>query len=78
MPRFYFDVSDCGVMSPDDEGLVLPDLKAARKEALATLGSIAKDELPDGNRREFVVSIRDGSPKPVLVASLSLRVEQPS
>lgn len=76
MPRFRFDVSDNGQLMPDAEGLELPSLEAARREALATLGSIAKDALPDGDAREFIISVRDGQPDPVLTASLLLKVER--
>ena len=48
------------------------DLKAARFEAL----DIAKDELPDGDVRSFVIDIREGEGPIVLTASLSLRVKQ--
>ena len=51
-------------------------LKAARIEALRALGDIAKDELPDGEVRSFVIDIREGEGPIVLTASLSLRVEQ--
>jgi hypothetical protein len=78
MPRFYFDVTVGSRVSPDPEGLELRNLQAARKETLATLGSNAKDELPGGDRREIIISIRDESSKPVLIATLSMRIEEPS
>ena len=34
MPRFYFDLRDAGDFLEDDEGLELPDLVAATREAL--------------------------------------------
>jgi|KBSSwiS6_1023812.scaffolds.fasta_scaffold124281_1 hypothetical protein len=68
-----FDETDSG-REPfrDEQGMELPDLKAARFEAL----DIAKDELPDGDVRSFVIDIREGEGPIVLTASLSLRVEQ--
>jgi hypothetical protein len=39
------------------------------------LGGIAKDELPDGDAREFIVRIRDEAGSVLLTASLLLRVE---
>lgn len=74
MPLFYFDVRDGDRFFQDQEGTELPSLEAARAEALTTLGEIAKGQLPDGDRREFVISIRKGGPEPVLTASLLLRV----
>jgi hypothetical protein len=69
-------VPDTGDTLRDSEGMELPSLAAARKEALTTLGEIAKDELPDGDRRDFVITIREGSGPVILTASLSLRVER--
>jgi hypothetical protein len=37
---------------------------------------MAKDELPDGDLRSFVINIREGAGPIILTASLSLRVEQ--
>jgi hypothetical protein len=72
-----FDETDSG-REPfrDEQGMELPDLKAARLEALRALGDMAKDELPDGDVRSFVIDIREGEGPIVLTASLSLRVEQ--
>jgi len=59
----------------DDEGTELANIEDARREALETLGGIARDELPDGDHREFVIHVRHRSER-VLTASLSLRVEK--
>jgi hypothetical protein len=75
MPRFYFDVADGSESDRDDDGLEFPTLDAARKAALETLGDIARDELPDGDRRDFSISIRDESGQALLKATLALRVE---
>ena len=48
----------------------------AQNEAIRTLPEIAKDALPDGTRREFVINVRDEALRPVLRASLSLLVEK--
>jgi hypothetical protein len=69
MPRFYFDISDGSEIGRDDEGLEFPSLEAARSAALATLGEIARDELPDGDSRDFRISIRDESGQPLLLAT---------
>jgi hypothetical protein len=49
---------------------VLADLEHARAEALEALGQIAKDELPDGDRREFKIVIRSEVGQLLLTASL--------
>lgn len=76
MPRFFFDVTDSGKTSPDSEGVEFPSVDEARREALRTLGEIAKDELPDGDHRQFSIDIREGDGAPILTAALSLRVER--
>ena len=78
MLRYFFDVTDTGIVSADDEGTELASIEEARREALQTLGEIARDELPDGDCREFVITIREGDGPVILTASLSLRVERSS
>jgi hypothetical protein len=75
MPLYFFDITDNGKGFPDTEGTDLADLETAREEALATLGEIARDRLPDGDRREFVIKVRDGDGA-LMRATLSLVVEK--
>jgi hypothetical protein len=76
--RYFFDITDSGKVSVDKEGVELDSLEDARGEALRTLGEIAKDELPDGDHRQFSIEIREGDSAPVLSASLSLQVQRKS
>ena len=55
MPRYFLDFTDTGELLRDDEGMELVDLEAARMEALASLGEIAKDQLRDGDHRDFII-----------------------
>jgi hypothetical protein len=48
MPRFFFDAREDDALTPDDEGMELPDLTAAEHEALEAAASIARDELLAG------------------------------
>jgi len=41
MPRFFFHTED-GRCFPDESGSELPDLAAAKREALATLGEMLR------------------------------------
>jgi hypothetical protein len=59
----------------DDVGLDFPDAKAARDTAVTTLPDVARDVMPDGAKRDFIVTMRDESGTPVFRASLSLRTE---
>jgi hypothetical protein len=58
MPRFFFDIHDGEKFTPDREELDLDDLEAAKEEAKKTLPEIVKDELPDGDRRDFTIDVR--------------------
>lgn len=59
MARFFFDIDDGELATEDDEGLELDGLATARDKAIAVLPNIARDVLPDGDRRTFVVTVRD-------------------
>jgi hypothetical protein len=76
VPRYFFDVTDTGKqLLRDREGTELVDLEAARREALETLGGIARDELRDGDDRDFVIELREGAGPVLLRVSVSLRLE---
>ncbi len=75
MPRFFFDINDGERQDHDDVGQDLPDLEAARKAAINDLPDIARDVLPDGDRRDFVSVVRTESDEVVFRAKLSLIAE---
>jgi hypothetical protein len=75
MPRFFFDTSDGERFFPDDEGMELESMEAAKFEGQRALPDMAKDALPDGNFRSFVVSVRDESGQVVRRMALSLVVD---
>jgi hypothetical protein len=72
MPRYFFDIDDGDRRSRDTEGTDLPDREAVRREATGLLPDIASEELPDGNHRTFVCSVRDAADKVIFVAKLIL------
>lgn len=73
MPLYFFDIDDGARKSRDTEGTELPDRQALRREAIGILPDIAREELPDGDRRTFTCSVRDQSGAVIFVADLSLR-----
>jgi len=75
MPRYYFDIRDGDYVQKDDEGTILPSVREAKAQAVKTLPDIARDELPDADRREFVIEVKDENGRPVLTARLSILVE---
>lgn len=48
MPHFYFHLSNGIGEVPDEEGVDLPDLEAARMQAVAAIRSILSEELSQG------------------------------
>ena len=75
MPRFFFDIDDGERRGTDTEGLELADLAAARETAISILPDVAREELPDGDRRVFVCQVRNSESTVVFIATLSLVAE---
>jgi hypothetical protein len=75
MPRYYFDVYDGEKTTADDTGVELTDDHQAQQEAIRTLPAVAKDALPDGTQRDFVIEVRNAARRPILRAKLALTVQ---
>jgi hypothetical protein len=76
MPRFYFDVFDGETTIPDEVGLdVDDDLEQIRHLAIDALPDVAREKLPDGDRAEFTVIVRDAGGRNIFRATLSLHAE---
>lgn len=73
MPRYFIDTSDGNLNVIDREGLELPNDEAAREAALGTLPDMARDLIPDGDRRSFTVSVRDMTGNTIYSAALTLK-----
>jgi hypothetical protein len=77
MPRYYFDFREDGVISADDEGYELPDIKAARREAASSLAEMARDRVRNGaathNAHRMSIEVRSES-GPSLQAKFTLEV----
>lgn len=72
MPRYFIDSSDGSFSHIDNEGVELAGDEAARYLALDALPDMVREVLPDGDRREFAVCVRDQRGKVVYSASLTL------
>jgi hypothetical protein len=59
MPHYYFDTRDDDKFMRDDEGLELPDVRAAAKEAARSLAELALEVLPSSTSRCLGVDVRD-------------------
>ena len=55
MPRYYFNIRDGYDVDEDEEGIELPDIEAARAEALATVEEL-RDELRDAGNIELEIT----------------------
>jgi hypothetical protein len=75
MPRYYFDTRDSEKFIPDEVGIILSSIEAARDEAARGLAEMARDVLPGKLRRELAVEVRDEEKRPVLRASLWFEVQ---
>jgi hypothetical protein len=72
MPRYFIDSSDGNFSHIDSEGVELAGDAAARYLALDALPDMVREVLPDGDRREFAVCVRDEVGKVIYSASLTL------
>ena len=72
---FFFDIYDGESLKRDDRGQEFPNLQAARNNAVRILRDLVRDMLPDGDKRVFVVAMRDESGATVFRAALSYMAE---
>jgi len=75
MPRFHFDIHENGHLIPDDDGREFVDEDDARKEAVLTGASIARDAFVAGSAHRVVIDVREGT-APFLKVSITLEVEE--
>jgi len=76
MPRFHFDIHENGHLMQDEDGRVFADGNDARKEAVLTGASIARDAFTTGSSHRIVVDVREEG-APFLKVSITLEVEEP-
>ena len=55
MPRYFFDIRDGEELIPDEEGMDLPDLEAAFREAVRSLADISQK----GRSGQMAIVARD-------------------
>lgn len=61
MVRYFFDIQSGREFFADEEGLKLPDQKAAEIEALQTLVGIAKESVFPGGRSDLAIEVRSAT-----------------
>lgn len=72
MPRYFIDTTAGSLNARDEEGYDLPDLEAARREAVCALPEIARYSLNRSERKSVVVKVRDESGAVLFQATLTL------
>jgi hypothetical protein len=75
MPRYYFDIISGNGRQTDEDGVDLPALDDARREALRTLGQIISEELPVHGTR-ISIEVRDEFANPVEQVTTEVKVER--
>ena len=75
MARYFFEVHDGEVFAPDDQGVELANLDAAKNAAVVALADIARDELPDGRRAEFAIRVSDAAGTHIFTVKLAVAIE---
>ncbi len=75
MQRFYFDINDGRRRTTDSLGEELPSLDHARKMAVRELAHLIRDDMADGQRESYVVTVRDAGGVPVYVATATMLAE---
>ena len=73
MPRFFFDTEDGDTFIKDEDGIECDSVQKAHDLAMTWLPDIAKDKMPDGEVRDFVVTVRNESGRAIYEARLGLR-----
>lgn len=72
MPHYYFDHIENAARIPDEDGVDLPDIEAAKAEAAKALAELVH-QAPPGDGHRFSIEVRDQR-EPVLHCRLSLEI----
>ena len=59
MPRYFIDLHDGGELLRDQDGYELPDLEAARAQAVRIMTRIAQGLADQPGRQDYVAAVRD-------------------
>lgn len=71
--RFYFDISDGDANIPDEEGLQMPDAKAAEIEAANSLADVIRDAALTGRLAPLSIEVFDEDREPVFRVSVEFK-----
>lgn len=72
MARFFIDTHDGTQPLLDEDGIDLVDAATARAAALSALPDMAKDHMPNGDHRRYLVRVRSEAGQVIYCAALTL------
>lgn len=76
MPGYFFDLDEAGDVTADDEGRELPDLEAARAQAVREARDLMSGDILCGKLcLDFAIRVRDESGATVLVVAFTDALE---
>jgi len=58
MTRYFFNVMAAGNLIHDEEGMILPNVEAARREASRSLADLARDAVRNDGTPRLAISVR--------------------
>lgn len=72
MPQYYFHTRDGDQVEFDDEGTELPDDQSAKNAAKELVAGLNREKLPNGDRMELAVTVRDAAGAEIYTVTLNL------
>ncbi|PJI54105.1 hypothetical protein CTI14_19555 [Methylobacterium radiotolerans] len=75
MPRYFIDLHDGANLVRDRDGFDLPDLAAARAQAVRILTRLAQGLTDPMERQDYVIAVRDEQGRGRPASAALLRVE---
>ena len=74
MAQYFFDIIANGQLALDEEGMILPTMDAARREASRSLADLARDIIRTAHPPKLTISVRN-SEGPVFEANFQWGLE---
>jgi len=76
LPQFHFDVRDGPMFVPDEDGVELDGLDAAKHEATEAALEISRDRLASGDSRAVTIEVRNEHRQQVMTVTVSLEINR--
>ena len=78
MPRYYFHILEGPLAYGDDIGMELPDLGAARAEAIMSLAEMMRHAASPASARTISLTVRDDRSSVLFIATMQLTISAPA